>query len=131
MKEITMSFEEFFSKDKEAIKTLDKLCGEILKNPKFKVAVITSIASMNMNICAYADDFDQLRTGKNQIVIALQISICSLCVLMCLLEIGKSLIGGRNGDVGSIVMKYLAAVCGVGIVPKAFSMIAKMFGVII
>lgn len=131
MKEITMTFEEFFSKDREDLKTLDKICGEILNNPKLKISVISSIAYMNMQLCVYADDFDQLRDGKNQIVTALQISICALCVIMCLLEIGKTLIGNRSNDVGSIVMKYLAIICGVGTVPLAFKMVAKMFGIII
>lgn len=126
-----MSFQEFFSNDKEELKTLDKIAGGILNNPKLKIAVVSSIAYMNYSICAYADEFDQLRVGKNQIVIALQISICALCVIMCLLEIGKTLIGNRTNDVGSIVMKYLAAICGTGIVPIAFKMVAKMFGIII
>lgn len=122
-----MTFEEFFTLDKKELKTLDNIAGYILKNKKLKLIVLTNIVYINMACKVYADDFEALRVGKNEIVIALQICISSLCVVMCLLEIGKSLIGGRSSDIGNIVMKYLAGVCGVGIVPIAFKMIAKMF----
>jgi hypothetical protein len=128
LKEITMTFQEFFSNDEE-LKTLDKICGEILNNKKLKMAVITSIAYTNMQLSVYASEMDQLRSAKNEIVLTLQICIGILCIVMCLLEIGKSLIGSRSTEIGSIVMKYGSAVVGVSVVPKVFTWIARLCGV--
>jgi hypothetical protein len=125
LKEITMTFQEFFSNDEE-LKTLDKICGEILNNKKLKMAVLTSIAYTNMQLSVYASEMDQLRNAKNEIVGVLQVCICIICIVMCLLEIGKSLIGGRQSDISSIVMKYGSAVVGVCLVPKVFTWIAKL-----
>lgn len=137
MKEITMSIHEFMeiqrgnlTLDDNDWKTLDKFAGEILKNPKLKVAVLTSIAYMNMQLCAYAGtEMDNLRSAKNEIVMVLQICIGIICIVMCLLEIGKSLIGNRSSDISSIIMKYGSALVGVCLIPKIFTWIARICGV--
>lgn len=132
MKKMTMSFEEFFEKDKNLtidkkdIKTLDKIAGEILNNKKLKMAVLTSIAYTNMTIMAYADGLDELRNAKNEIILVLQVCIIIICIVMCLLNIAKSLIGGRSNDIGEIVMKYLSATVGTCLVPKIFTWIAHL-----
>lgn len=132
MKKMTMSFEEFFEKDKtltidkKDIKILDKIAGEILNNKKLKMAVLASIAYTNMTIMAYADGLDELRNAKNEIILVLQICIIIICIIMCLLNIAKSLIGGRSNDIGEIVMKYLSATVGTCLVPKAFTWIAHL-----
>lgn len=135
LKEITMSFQEFFGKDKKLtldkkdLKALDKIVGKILNNKKLKMAVITSIAYTNMQIETYADALGDLRHAKNEIVIVLQICIGVICIVMCLLEIGKSLIGGRNSDIGSIVMKYALAIIAACTIPRIFIWIGNICGV--
>lgn len=136
MKEITMSFKDFFEKernltlDKKELKTLDKIAGEILNNKKLKNMVLTYIAYTNMTINAYASaEIDSLISAKNEIVFVLQIVIGIICIVMCLLNIGKSLIGGRNSDIGEIVMKYAMALGAVCLIPKVFTWIARLCGV--
>ena len=131
MKESTMSFKEFFEKDltldKKDIRTLDKIAGKILNNKKLKMVVLTSIAYANMALKVFASaDLDPLIQVKNEIVFKLQICICILCIVMCLLEIGKSLIGGRSSDIGSIVMKYGTAIVAVCTIPGVFTWIARL-----
>jgi K+-sensing histidine kinase KdpD len=111
------------------INTLDRFAGEILKNPKLKIAVVTAMAYMNMTVVALAEETDaltQLRVAKNEIVHVLQFVICIICIVMCLIEIGKALIGGRGNDIGSIVMKYLTAVVAVCVIPNLFTWIGKL-----
>jgi len=116
--------------DKKDMKTLDKLAGEILSNKKLKMAVLTSIAYTNIAISIYAsDELDQLRNAKNEIVTILQICIGILCIVMCLLNIGKSLLGGRNSDIGEIVMRYALAIIAVCTIPRIFMWIGKLCGV--
>lgn len=136
MKEITMSIHDFMEIQRGNITleeldldTLDKIAGEILKNPKLKTAVITSIAYANMQIRVYADEMDRLRSAKGEVIMVLQICIIIICIVMCLLEIAKSLIGGRGTDIGEIVMRYLAATVGTCLVPKAFTWIAHLCGI--
>jgi Sec7-like guanine-nucleotide exchange factor len=136
MKEITMSIHDFMeiqrgnlTLEELDLDTLDKIAGEILKNPKLKTAVITSIAYMNMHMRAYADEMEQLRSAKGEVVMVLQVCIVIICIVMCLLEIAKSLIGNRSSDVGSIVMKYLAATVGTCLVPRVFTWIAHLCGI--
>lgn len=136
MKEITMSIHDFMeiqrgnlTLEELDLDTLDKIAGEILKNPKLKTAVITSIAYMNMNMRVYADEMGELRNAKAEVVMVLQICIVIICIVMCLLNIAKSLIGGRSTDIGEIVMKYLAATVGTCLVPKVFTWIAHLCGI--
>jgi hypothetical protein len=136
MKEITMSIHEFMeiqrgnlTLDDLNLNTLDKIAGKILKNKKLKTVVIANMAYMNMSICAYAettDPFQELRHGKDQVVFVLQFIICIICIVMCLIEIGKALIGNRSNEIGGIVTKYAIAIVAVCLVPLAFTWIAHL-----
>lgn len=133
-KEITMSIHDFMeiqrnknlTIDKNNMKTLDAMVGRILNDKKLKMIVLTSIAYTSMTIMAYAEPLDELRHAKNEIVLVLQVCIVIICIVMCLLNIGKSLIGGRSNDIGEIVMRYLTATIGVCVVPKIFTWIAHL-----
>ncbi|OOM17239.1 hypothetical protein CLSAB_19590 [Clostridium saccharobutylicum] len=137
MKEITMSIHDFMEiqrnnvtyKELKNLNTLDDMVEYILKNPKLKTIVIASIAYMNINLCAYASELDSLRSAKNEIISVLQVCIGIICIVMCILEIGKALIGHRSTDISSIVMKYGSALVGVCLIPKVFTWIAKLCGV--
>lgn len=136
-REITMSIHDFMEIQRNKnttitnkdLKILDDTAGMILNNKKLKMIVLTSIAYTNMTIMAYAEPLDDLRHAKNEIVLVLQVCIVIVCIVMCLLNIGKSLIGGRSNDIGEIIMRYATATVGACVIPKIFTWIAHLCGV--
>lgn len=145
MKEITMSIHEFMEVQRGNLtyadldlNTLDNklehIAGEILKNPKLKRAVVAGIAYMNMAIEVYAESgtanaIAQVNHARNEIVGVLQAVALAICIIMCILEIGKALMSNRSADISSIIMKYLAAVIGVCLCPRIFEWIGRLCGV--
>jgi hypothetical protein len=136
MKEITMTIPQFlemersnFTLTKKEWNIIDDAASYILKDKSLRNIVITSIALTNMHFNVYASELDQLRSAKAEVVGVLQVCIGIICIVMCLLEIGKSLIGNRSSDIGGIIMKYGSAEVGVCIIPKIFTWIAKLCGV--
>lgn len=144
-REITMTIHEFMEVQRGNltfeeldINTLDKklehISGKILKNPKLKKAVIVGIAYMNMAVNAYAESgtsqaIAQVNKARNEIVGVLQAVAVAICIIMCILHIGKALMSNRDSEIGSIIMKYLMAVVGICLCPRVFEWIGRLCGV--
>ena len=139
MKEITMSINQFMEMErgnltlKEIVQAndLETIAGKILKNPKLKCMVVTSIALINMNMVAYADESSQaiaqIQNAENKIVPVILAIIGSICTIACIAEIGKSVMTRKGSDIGQIIMKYLLAFAGSCAVPWMFRIIRGMF----
>ena len=139
MKEITMSINQFMEMErgnltlKEIVQAndLETIAGKILKNPKLKCMVVTSIAFINMNMVAYADESSQaiaqIQNAENKIVPVILAIIGSICTIACIAEIGKSVMTRKGSDIGQIIMKYLLAFAGSCAVPWMFRIIRGMF----
>lgn len=146
MKEIKMSIHDFMEVQRGNLtyadldlntldKKLEKISGKILKNPKLKKIVVVGIAYMNMAVKAYAESgatseaIKQVNYARNEVVGVLQAVALAICIIMCILEIGKALMSNRSSDISSIIMKYLAAVIGICLCPRIFEWIGKLCGV--
>jgi hypothetical protein len=145
MKEIKMSIHDFMEVQRGNLtyadldldtldKKLEKIAGEILKDPKLKRAVVVGIAYISIAVEAHAESgtsqaIAQVNHARNEIVGVLLAVALAICIIMCILEIGKALMSNRSSDISSIIMKYLAAVIGVCLCPRIFEWIGKLCGV--
>lgn len=139
-KEITMSFKQFFEKERGNItldsiikeNDLESMAGKILKNKKLTKIVVTITALINMSISVHADETTQqavaqIQNAENQIVPVVLAIIGAICSIACMAEIGKSVITKKGNDIGQIIMKYILAFVGSCAVPWAFRIIRGMF----
>lgn len=144
MKEITMSFGEFYAMErgeinikdiltnKKAMKYLDKKAGLILANNKLKTIALTTIAHVCMEMGANADIASEM-SGKAyalsndvcRILIVVAGCICSIC---CLVEIIKGIIGRNSSDALATFIKYLITFIVAAAVPASFKFLNVRFG---
>lgn len=146
-KELTMSIHEFMEvqrgnltyKDirklrKEENKELDRIAGIILNNPKARRMTITLIASINMAMMeqmVFADEIDNataaLANAQNKVVKIMQAGMSTIIVISCLFDLAKCIIGKKDGDALSIVLKYVAYEIAVIAAPPGLGMIKNLF----
>lgn len=138
-KEITMSINQFMEIERGNLSLddivqatdLETIAGKILKNTKLKHLTITTIALINMNITAHADEtsqaISQIQQAENKIVPVILAIIGTICTIACIAQIGKSVMTRKGDDIGQIVMRYVLAFAGACSVPWMFRIIRSIF----
>lgn len=129
MKEVTMSFKQFFEMERGNL-SLDEIAKEnnletiaerILKNDRLKKFTITTIALMNMSTVVYASDNTRALTSIITIPVLIEI-MGAICVINCVIEILKSVINKKSINT-DIILKYIMAFVGSCSIPFAFKLI--------
>lgn len=140
-KEITMSFNQFFEMERgklsldEIVKenNLETIAERILKNDRLRRCTITVIALTNIAIPAFSEGnpeaiaVDNIHRATNIILSVVQEGIYSLCILGCIFEIGKAVVGRRTESIPSIIMKYILAFGAIYFLPWIFNLIKLIF----
>ena len=140
MKGITMSISQYLelSRGNLTLKDIrnnnEVIAGQILKNEQAKKFTVTVIALSNILIKAYAEDEDgaaqaiaKIHQATNTILSVVQEGLYSLCILACIIEIGKAVISKRNESIPSIIMKYILAFGSIYFLPWIFNLIKAIF----
>jgi hypothetical protein len=142
--ELTMSFNEFFEMERgnitlnkiirdKNIRKFDDIAGKILRNENLRKACVFSLALSMMCVQVFAEDkstaeaMGKVGAASSKIISILQFSIGKVCIIACILEIGKSLIAKRREEIPQIGMKYLIAYLVVKLVPWLFDLIDETF----
>lgn len=145
---VTMSFNQFFEMERgnlslqEIIKGnenkanyeyLDHVAGQIIKNEKLRRCVVTLIATSMMSVKAFAEDtstaaaMGKVSVASGKIITLLQFSIGKVCIIACILEIGKSIISKQREQIVQIGMKYFMVYFVIKILPWLFKLIDEIF----
>jgi hypothetical protein len=141
---LTMSFNEFFEMERgnvtlneiirdKNVKKYEDIAGKILKNENLRKVCVFSLALSMMCVQAFAEDksaaeaMGRVGAASSKIITILQFSIGKICIIACILEIGKSLIAKRREEIPQIGMKYLIAYLVVKLIPWLFNLIDETF----
>lgn len=109
---------------------LETLATKILKDGRLIKVFVMGIALINMSNKVYADTTQV--TGKideagTMFLDVVQTIARWTCLVMCLVEITKSIMNGSTKDIGKIMFKYLLAFATTFLMPFAFDMIESIF----
>lgn len=140
-REITMTINQYLEMERGTLtlneimreNDMESIAGKILANPQLKKFTITLIASLSFCAEAFAEE-DAVSTAcrkvgaaTGNIIKILQFAIGKVCIIACILEIGKSLIAKRREEIPQIGMKYFIAYLIVKLIPWLFNLIDITF----
>ncbi|NFO89030.1 hypothetical protein FDC58_16850 [Clostridium botulinum] len=140
-KEITMTFNQFFEMERGILSldeivqanNLETIAGEILKNNRLRRCAVTFIALVNSALPVFAEEPDatiavaNIHRATNTLLDVLQEGIYSLCILGCVMEIGKAIVGRRKESIPNIIFKYILAFGAIYFLPWIFDLIKLIF----
>jgi len=139
-KTVTMSIGQFMDMERGTLalsditkeRDLEYIAGKILNNEKLKRFFVTFVATATM--CAeamaetnVADATAKLGSATGKIITITQFAIGKICIIACILEIGKCLISKRREEIPQIGMKYFIAYLVVKLIPWLFDLIDSTF----
>lgn len=117
---------EFTYKDLE----VETLASKILKDERLTRCFVIGIALINISNIVYADATQvtsKIDVAGNMFLDITQSIARWTCLVMCLIEITKSVMNGSTKDIGKIMLKYLLAFATTFLLPFGFDMIESIF----
>lgn len=132
MKTEIMTLEQFLNeyRDKSA---LEELAERVYKNKTLKSMAVFVIASLTYAEKVLAADttveaVKRLNTAGNTLLSVMQTIGYWVALLMCIIEILKTLSSGDTKSIGRIIVKYLMAFAGIYVLKWLFDLIRVIFG---
>lgn len=127
-----MSWDEFIN-DYNERKNIELLAKEINKDNKLRNMVAFVFGSLMYvdNACAAGSTVDavtKLNTAGNTLLGVMQTIGYWVALIMCIVEILKSLSAGDTKSIGKIIVKYLMAFAGIFVLKWLFDLIRLTFG---
>lgn len=122
-KEMTIS--EFLKRNNN---DMDQVAGFILKNSKLKKFFVVGLASlMYAEKCYAATNTNKIDKAGMTILNIVRTFGYWICIIMCIIEIIKSLMQGDTKSVGKIIAKYVIGFGSFFFLPWFFDVIKDIF----
>ena len=131
----TWTYEEYFRevKEKEMLERLSREAETLLQKIKYNkpllkaTTLLTALTMNSINVLAYTKGVEALPVAGNKLLNILQVFGYYVCVIMCIIEIIKSLISGDTKSISRIVVKYIIAFGSFYFLPWIFDLIRDIF----
>lgn len=136
-KEITMSIKQFMEvqrgektyKDIETENGLESLAATILNDDRLRKLTVFTMAALNYSSVVFADTSQaiaKIDKGGFMILGLFQTLGYWACIIICIMEILKTIMNGTNKDIGKIVLKYVGIFATLYFMPWAFDVIKEI-----